>query len=875
MFKLTKHNKITIQKGGVLDDMVIGDMFNVTDHNKVALNINSIDDLSNINDDKLSAYCKYAQKLLVNSIFNKKIEELVEGVWKTDSSISKKSLILLNFFVDAELTILLSKLIYILNRGETSFPSKFNCEYNDDETINSNCEKLIFRDQNFSDVNRDISSLSYDDNLAQDSIYGLFTMLNVKSSISNRIYYHSSVTRTLVDLLTTDKRYLVLKNKGLTFYYITQSKLNFLVSHFEMSDEESDKTNEKSYDFNSIKHSFIRALVYPVFDDHFYYYTNKLKITDGKLYDILTLFIRYRVEYIERLVISKYTDVKQDILSFKVFNSRVNNEYYYRYHNDNRHSGRKIKWLQKLNGELFDDPLDIGESNILQPIIDDITVFKQRYVGVNISEEEINDELNKQKTTEPTIQETVLAISSVAQGITKPGLVASATGDGILVLPVPHLLPLPQSLPQSLPLPPNIYKNFPKALGVKPVAPVTPVTPVTPVVVPVTSVPATEQTPSDDVINIVTFNVNYNNNSTLNNFMEQLNVLSPTVIFLQKVNEIDKLDGYQKKYKFPKSYKDRNYKEYVGYLTNEDIYVKKEITAIPYLNSSNLTIASGYGFICEIKGIKIANLYLADGDSVEARENNKELLHKILNQKPDIVVSDFNTNLEDTQENSTNNNVINMLKDFKYTYATPNNHYDTNLEKYTNLRTKEVNDGIWYNPNTVELYGVNSLIFNHPDIQKVDDEFNISDHYPVFGSFKRKSTGITVQRTIEIEALAALATLAKILPGAITAELSKTILTALKTHPVEKIQQAPVLPIVPAKTLVLFVTPTDTISQAPPLYTHQLYNASSIPSLQRLLRSLSIEDPTKLNDRIIDQNGLNTLIIEISKKYPGSYAWIL
>lgn len=68
--------------------------------------------------------------------------------------------------------------------------------------------------------------------------------------------------------------------------------------------------------------------------------------------------------------------------------------------------------------------------------------------------------------------------------------------------------------------------------------------------VPVTSVPVTEQKPSDDVINIVTFNVNYNNNSTLNNFMEQLNVLSPTVIFLQKVNEIDKLDGYQKKYKF-------------------------------------------------------------------------------------------------------------------------------------------------------------------------------------------------------------------------------------------------------------------------------------------------------------------------------------
>jgi hypothetical protein len=197
-------------------------------------------------------------------------------------------------------------------------------------------------------------------------------MLCLKLSTTDNRKSHSTVTRSLIELLK-GKKFLVLKNKGLTFYYIAQSKLNFLFSHVEISDKKSDETNEKSYNFDTVtdRNAFIRALVYSVFDDHYYYYTGKLKIIKGKIYEILTLFIRYRVEYIERLIISRDTYTKlnfrQDKLSFQVFNSpeRVrDNEDYYRYHNGN-YSGRNIHLLQKLNGDLFDDQFDRIPDNSL------------------------------------------------------------------------------------------------------------------------------------------------------------------------------------------------------------------------------------------------------------------------------------------------------------------------------------------------------------------------------------------------------------------------------------------------------------------------------------------------------------------------------
>ena len=712
MFKLIKQNKLIIQKGGTLNDMVVDDMFNVNGYNQIGLNITTIDGLFQIDENDIDKYSKYADNLLQNDKFNKYIRTLVDGVYDDSSlNVSQNSLILLNYFVDAELTVLLSKLIKINQTEDTSFPSKFKCNFDEiDVSLEESCKNLHLRNKIFSsNVNENIENLSYDTDLAQDSIYGLFTMLNVKSPvIGDDTYYHSSVTKSLVDLLekiddATNKIYLVLKNKDLTYYYITQSKLNFLVSHFEISDKKSYKNNEELYDFSKDKYAFVRALVYSVFDDHYNYYTSKLRITDGKLYEILTLFIRYRVEYIEQLIMDNYTDKKKDLLAFKVFNSntRVKNNYYYRYHYSS-YSGRKIGLLEKLNGELFDDILKSSSLNILKPIFYENDRLKESYKIV-IDEKEINFILEQEKE-----QETEKKLES--------------------------------------------------------------------------------ETP-DNIIKIVTFNV-YNdmakNDSDVEStFIKDLNrLLKPSVIFLQEVNDIKRFGTYQNMDTFGKSNQ-----ECVGYLTDYEIEMESKITSKYSANvitkrRSRQTMVSGIndirnGFICEIKDIKIANLHLAGGKIIDTYiikairndDNNIkktllaykiDLLNKILENSPDIIVGVFNIDLEtyDNYKNTVytnleiiltgreldkvlidnlNNDVITILEQKGYKYARPENYYQ-NGNKYTSLDKNIVTDGMWYNPTTIEPYGDKPFkIFNHVNIKKDDTgTYFISDHYPVFGSFKIK-----------------------------------------------------------------------------------------------------------------------------------------
>ena len=407
MFKLKIKNNKKIQRESP-GAPVVDNIFDVEHHDTVELNTESIDDFSKLKEADIEQYHIYAQNMLKNQKFNDVIKQYVLKILNNEYSleVQKSKIYLLHIYLDAELTILLSKLIKISDTGQTSFPSKFNCNFKGkDDSVEDSCRNLHFRKKNFLDIKiKELEALTIADQI-QDGIYGLFTASIVKSCVdSDNMRYDSIVSSSCTKLLeeTGEKIYLVLKNEGLTFYYITQSKLNFLFSHIDISDKHSDIPNEKSYDFSSDRHQFIRALVYPVFDDHYNYYTGKLRITSGKLYEILTLFIRFRVEYIESLIASNdsYTTVnaQQDLLAFKVFNypPRVNNNYYYRYHNDSS-SGRKINLLEKLNGEFFNDELNNLPSDNLKSLPKITETVKQKFSGLIVLDSEIQSILELEK----------------------------------------------------------------------------------------------------------------------------------------------------------------------------------------------------------------------------------------------------------------------------------------------------------------------------------------------------------------------------------------------------------------------------------------------------------------------------------------------
>ena len=269
----------------------------------------------------------------------------------------------------------------------------------------------------------------------------------------------------------------------------------------------------------------------------------------------------------------------------------------------------------------------------------------------------------------------------------------------------------------------------------------------------------------ENEFSIMTFNVFYNNCDKLQEIDEKIKYPKPTLICTQEANLEDD-------YKFP------NY-TFIGNSGDDD---SREIVAAYKLNNldnidniDKITTELNhnfkrYGILFDYKNIKIANLHLAGGrgydqflfkskDLFTKILNFKlELLKKIIEKKPDIILGDFNSVLPMKDQESEdlylqsqyeyfkkklqrelNEEEIKKIKDINnipyerlissgYTYAKPENN---NL--FTNILGKTIVDCIWYKKEKLKLLSCNiiDILDNYTDKKDC-----ISDHNPVIADFE-------------------------------------------------------------------------------------------------------------------------------------------
>ena len=204
------------------------------------------------------------------------------------------------------------------------------------------------------------------------------------------------------------------------------------------------------------------------------------------------------------------------------------------------------------------------------------------------------------------------------------------------------------------------------------------------------------------------------------------------------------------------------------------VYYKKNVESAPEFKECIETIpAQGtkrYAILFTYKGILIANLHLEGGRYTDdklckgdATEMNKvyeykmELLKKVIDKKPDIIMGDFNSVYSSKEEQlqkflkgqSTyfNDKCKNKVSDDfigkwnkgpfeelqkEYTYAEPVNQ----SESYTSALGKSIVDTIWYKTNTDKFTFMKSEIVQSMDPYFQSNYCFYSDHNPVVLTIK-------------------------------------------------------------------------------------------------------------------------------------------
>jgi hypothetical protein len=265
-------------------------------------------------------------------------------------------------------------------------------------------------------------------------------------------------------------------------------------------------------------------------------------------------------------------------------------------------------------------------------------------------------------------------------------------------------------------------------------------------------------------------------------FNESLIEYKPTLIFTQE----SKKDYIIKDYNLFSSFGNGN--EIVNIYNIENIHDKLSI--IDKIESILTPSFKRYGIICNYNNIIIANLHLAGGrgyDSIlltnlfnQIFTFKLELLNKILEKNPDIILGDFNSVLPFTEEknnqsikkeylnsqydyflkilktknqidNLTEENIINInnyneecfniLKKNKYIYANPENKI------FTNIRGNTIVDCIWYKKDKLELLSCKIInLLKDNTLSNVESDIFLSDHNPVIAEFKiKKDINISLQ----------------------------------------------------------------------------------------------------------------------------------
>jgi hypothetical protein len=229
-------------------------------------------------------------------------------------------------------------------------------------------------------------------------------------------------------------------------------------------------------------------------------------------------------------------------------------------------------------------------------------------------------------------------------------------------------------------------------------------------------------------------------------------------------------------------------KEIVGlYSTNKPKIIKKLTT-----HGSKLNVVDRHGLIVDMNGIKIANLHLEGGrysDQLIFKNFNGilkyklSLLHDIINEKPDVILGDFNsvyssnikqhkrflkgqfdyfskfvkkdklTSVEKEKIYKLNNAPYELLVKNGYVYAKPDNESTT----ITNGRGNSIIDTIWYKPEKVDVKGTHIINIMSPK-DKFSEYKCISDHNPLFCEItlhspnleKKSNHGISSKKHVSI-----------------------------------------------------------------------------------------------------------------------------
>lgn len=282
-------------------------------------------------------------------------------------------------------------------------------------------------------------------------------------------------------------------------------------------------------------------------------------------------------------------------------------------------------------------------------------------------------------------------------------------------------------------------------------------------------------------IRVLTFNVFGTHCRDFIKFSDIIKPFAPDIICSQETNKPHKHQNTDSGYKLIDSAGHGG--EIVGIFNNLSTGIQaNKIEQIAKISTrgADIGVADRHAILFSYNGIRVANLHLEGGrysDQTlftqfdELLAYKLELLQKVISQKPDIIMGDFNSVynsnpkkladylegqykyfqshvLHQTQPLSQDQRRMvdkwnaapyELLRQAGYKYGRPNNE----ALAITNGRGQSIIDTIWYNPRTVKPYGAHII----PDIIRTGDDYSsgkcISDHNPVFAEFRsiRKSSG--------------------------------------------------------------------------------------------------------------------------------------
>ena len=273
---------------------------------------------------------------------------------------------------------------------------------------------------------------------------------------------------------------------------------------------------------------------------------------------------------------------------------------------------------------------------------------------------------------------------------------------------------------------------------------------------------AQEQPQELKIATINIFSGQCNNFNKINEYLDNSDILfTQETGYNQKIKDYEYFDGFGNPTERVGCYIKKNNKS----IDKKSVHKKIEI-------ESDL-VTPRFGIIYNIQDVKIANLHLAGGrfDDIEVLKNFEEinnfkikLLNEIINEKPDIILGDFNsvysidekqnqkflesqynwfkslkegnelTHIDKENINSWNSLPFKTLEENKYVYAKPKNE-----NMYTNGRGQTIIDFIWYNPITIDIVKeaeIKDMLNNKND--NYNNNNCISDHNPVICTISKK-----------------------------------------------------------------------------------------------------------------------------------------